>query len=311
MHNIEINIGNACNNKCRFCMIEYEDKRCFIAFNLIKKEVIKARRQAYDSIGFLGGEFTLHPDLLKIVKLCKILGYKTIHIISNGRRFADSELLSDLIKNGVNRFSVSVHSHDQKVDDYLTQSRGGFKQKLQGIKNLIKFRKTGKIRNSLSINIVINNLNYKEIVKTLNYFHGLGIEDFRLNFIWLHGRAQRYSELYLKFSDFVPYIKDIISAAKEHKYNFSFEGIPACIINSDEALNYLGELKDQATQVVAYNNPKQLRESFNWQSRKANEFKIKNDNCQLCHWNSICDGIWRDYITIYGWDEFQPKEKNN
>ncbi|MCX6743621.1 MAG: radical SAM protein, partial [Candidatus Parcubacteria bacterium] len=292
-----INIGNACNNECRFCMVDH-DSRGLIDYKTIESEIIRARKNGFESIGFLGGEFTLHPEVLKIIKLAKILNFKIIHIISNGRKYQDENFVKQLINNGVNRFSVSIHSHKPEVEDYLTQRPGGFEEKIQGLKNLIKLNQL------VSANLVINNLNYKEILETLKYFSELGIKDFRLNFIWLHGRAKDNNDLFLKYTDFLPWVEEIINLAKEKKFTIAFEGIPACLIKDKDKLNYIGELRDLNTEVVAFNNPNKARENFNWQERKTNEFKIKHEKCQECVCNNSCEGVWRDYINLFGWKEF-------
>jgi MoaA/NifB/PqqE/SkfB family radical SAM enzyme len=297
MKNIEINIGNTCNNECRFCMVDH-NSRGFTDFATIQKELIRARKNGFESIGFLGGEFTLHPDVLKIIKLAKILGFKIIHIISNGRKYQDENFVKQIIKNGVNRFSVSIHSYKPEVEDYLTQRPGGFEEKIQGLKNLIKLNQL------VSINLVINNLNYKEILESLKFFNEMGINDFRLNFIWLHGRAKDNKDLYLKYSDFLPLLDELIKLAKNNNFTIAFEGIPACLINDKNKLDYIGELRDLNTEVVAFNNPTKERENFNWQERKTNEFKVKHENCVLCKFNNFCEGVWSDYIDLYGWSEF-------
>ncbi|MFA5188680.1 MAG: radical SAM protein [Patescibacteria group bacterium] len=297
MRNIEINIGNSCNNECLFCMVDHSS-RGFVAYKTIEKEIIRAKQNGFESIGFLGGEFTLHPEVLKIVKLAKILGFKIIHIISNGRKYQDENFVKQLINNGVNRFSVSIHSHKMEVEDYLTQRPGGFAEKIQGLKNLVKMNQP------VSANLVINNLNYQDIAETLNFLNGLGIIDFRLNFIWLHGRALANQNLFLKFNDFLPLVDKIINLAKEKNLTIAFEGIPACLIKDNNKLDYIGELRDLKTEVVAFNNPQKERENFNWQERKTNEFKIKHEKCLECVYNNSCEGVWRDYINFFGWKEF-------
>jgi MoaA/NifB/PqqE/SkfB family radical SAM enzyme len=304
MRNIEINIGNACNNACQFCMVEDDDQRKFVDFNIIKKEILQAKKKGFESIGFLGGEFTLHPDIFKIIKICKVLGFKIIHVISNGRQYQDQQFLAKLIQAGTNRFSVSIHSHLAKIEDDLTQRQGGFKQKIAGLNNLVDFCRKGLIPNPIAINLVINAKNYISLVGSLKYFHKLGINDFRLNYVWLHGRAKKYPQLFLAYTKFLPVVDKIIGFAQQAGINVSFEGVPLCLIKNPTKLKYFGELKDLKTEVVAYNNSQGKRENFNWQERKQNEFKIKNKACQSCQWANICDGVWHDYIKIFGWQEF-------
>ena len=49
---IEINIGKACNNKCRFCMSARvgEDEKELTAFEIVKHEIHKYAHLGYTSI---------------------------------------------------------------------------------------------------------------------------------------------------------------------------------------------------------------------------------------------------------------------
>ena len=102
----------------------------------------------------------------------------------------------------------------------------------------------------------------------------------------------------------MPLLDEIIKLAKINNFTVAFEGIPACLIKDENKLDYIGELRDLNTEVVAFNNPQKERENFNWQERKANEFKIKHEKCTQCEFDKFCEGVWRDYIDIYGWEEF-------
>lgn len=299
---IEINIGDVCNNKCKFCMVEHDTRR-MVDFEKIKLDIILAKRQGFESIGFLGGEFTLHPEIFKILHLCRLLKFKIVHIISNGRKFKDKKFLAKLIESGANRFSVSIHSHKSNIEDDLTQVNGGFKEKIQGIRNLIFFYKKGLINYPVSINLVINNKNYLDLLKTLSYYHKLGIRDFRLNFMWIRGRAEEFKDLYLKYENFIPQIDKIIASANNQGFNVAFDGIPPCFMLKN-GLKYIGEYQDYNTDVIGYNNPTGARQRFNWQKLRKNSLKTKHLKCKDCEYNNRCEGVWKGYIKVFGWSEF-------
>ena len=96
----------------------------------------KYRAKEYNSVGFLGGEITIYPDVLELIEYTKDLGYQNIHIISNARRFSDEKFLKQLIDNGITRVSVSIHSHLEEIENVLN-NRNSFSEQLQGIKNLM------------------------------------------------------------------------------------------------------------------------------------------------------------------------------
>ena len=37
-----------------------------------------------------------------------------------------------------------------------------------------------------------------------------------------------------------------------------------------------------------------------------NEGKAKRPECATCAKNDVCEGPWKEYPALYGWDEFVP-----
>jgi len=42
---------------------------------------------------------------------------------------------------------------------------------------------------------------------------------------------------------------------------------------------------------------------------RKNQGKAKGPNCPKCKYYKICEGPWREYPQIFGWDEFKPVKK--
>jgi len=36
--------------------------------------------------------------------------------------------------------------------------------------------------------------------------------------------------------------------------------------------------------------------------------KVKDEGCARCRYDSVCDGVWRNYVRRHGWEEIQPVE---
>ena len=34
--------------------------------------------------------------------------------------------------------------------------------------------------------------------------------------------------------------------------------------------------------------------------------RIKGKNCKLCRYNSVCLGVWKKYVNLFGFEEFRP-----
>jgi radical SAM protein with 4Fe4S-binding SPASM domain len=39
---------------------------------------------------------------------------------------------------------------------------------------------------------------------------------------------------------------------------------------------------------------------------RKEEGKTKGSNCKKCRYFKCCEGPWREYPEIFGWDEFRP-----
>ena len=109
--NLDIEITNACNLRCPFCVREYmEDSIGFMSWgdyeNIIK--------QGFDN-GVMAaklnwrGEPTLHKDLPEMVKLAKLYAYTEISINTNGTLLT-KKLCEELVDAKLDRIIFSIES---------------------------------------------------------------------------------------------------------------------------------------------------------------------------------------------------------
>ncbi|NUJ97295.1 radical SAM protein [Candidatus Gracilibacteria bacterium] len=311
LKHIEINIGKACNNKCKFCMSSQAKKsdKIFVKKELLKKKVDFYEENGYKSIGFLGGDISIYPDLEEIILYCREKNFRSINIISNSMRFDDIGFLTKIVKAGSTRFNISIHSHINTIEDYLTSVPGGLKRKLKAIDNLNILIQNGLLNSPLSINMVINKINYETITESVLYFfYKKNIKDIRINFIWLSEDIEdNRDKLKISYTEFLPYLKKLIYISFKKDIRITFDAIPLCIffklgIQDMESIikKFVGEDKDYITSVDNINTS----DEFNWVERKKNELKTKLKVCESCKYNHSCQGVWKEYKEIYGDGEF-------
>ncbi|MDE2020175.1 MAG: radical SAM protein, partial [Patescibacteria group bacterium] len=126
-----IDVGLKCMHRCKFCYYSYLDGSDD-QFKGMRRADFRTKEHIFkliDSLvasGFLhaditGGEPTLHPDIVEIIKYASDRGLAT-RIITLGqylmRRMHKSEkvLLDELIDNGVTNFLMSMHQvHEEKM----------------------------------------------------------------------------------------------------------------------------------------------------------------------------------------------------
>jgi MoaA/NifB/PqqE/SkfB family radical SAM enzyme len=282
------------------------EERKFLPFPQIKKELKEFKKKGYNIVGFLGGELTVYPRIIELVKFATKLDYKRINLVSNGRRYSDINFLKHLIAAGNIRFYLSVHSHKEKIEDFLTSVKGGFKEKIKGLYNLVSLQKRGLIKEKIFINLVANKLNYKFFSQTMFfYFKNFGIKDFRFNFIRPEGRAfNNFKILVPTYSEVLPYLKESVLLSKKLNVNLSAEGIPFCILKGIKNFNnFIGEFKDGEGEIK---EGEDNRKQFKFAKLRKEKLRSKMKSCKNCIYDSLCEGPWKNYVKIYGFKEFKP-----
>ena len=318
MQHVEINIGKICNSRCLFCYdatVPPKYKK-WISKNEAEREIDYFFKKGFRSIDFVGGEPTIYPHIIELINQAKQLGYRRIAIATNGKRFSDFNFTKKIIEAGLNRVTVSFHSSEKEVEDYLTTIPGSFEQKIKGVQNLVYFKNKNLLNYGLSLNPLIHRKNYKKLEDLVIYFKKLGIDNFRFNFLRPEGKAYRNKEISVSFSEIKPYILRLINFNERiAKVWLNFGGIPFCmypriVIKTPYFFKkYVGEFYDLPTDVVTFfiRNSAKKRQTFNWQEKKKNFLKTKLECCKDCRFNGICEGIWKSYLETYGPEEFSKK----
>jgi sulfatase maturation enzyme AslB (radical SAM superfamily) len=96
------------------------------------------------------------------------------------------------------------------------------------------------LKSPISINIVVNKINYKSIIETvLFYFRVKQIKDIRINFIRLSDDVRKnWNKLKISYNEFLPYLKKLIYISLKYSFRLTFDTIPACIFHKIDNNNY-------------------------------------------------------------------------
>ncbi len=320
LKHIEINIWKACNSKCIFCMSRNVPNimKKLAEIGYVKTRIKYYAEKWYNSIWFLWWDISIHPNIVEIIKTSKKNWFDKINIITNSIRFSDYDFAKKVVEAGTSRINISIHSHIHKIEDELTSIKWWLKKKLKAIDNLNQLYQKWFLQSPLSINIVINNINFQTIVKTVVYYFKVkNIKDIRLNFISLdHTIKINEDKITLKYSDFLPYFKRIIYFSLKYNIRITFDSIPPCIFfiidkkNGEKLVKkFLWEQFDKIDQ-IEHVNVKDEKETFKWKDKKKNKLKTKRKQCHHCYYNNSCEWIRKDYERLYWLKEFIPISLN-
>ena len=176
----DIPIWYQCNNNCLMCSNPsyYIDNSVGYKYNFesIKERIdnfekggveFQSFNEAKDSFILTGGEPTINPDFFKIVNYINLRFHNSkISLLTNGRRFFYLEFVQKCSSLPWLYYQISLHGHDNKSHDLITQVPGSFEQTVSGIKNLLQ---NNVDPNKIAIRIVINKLNYNLLENILEF----------------------------------------------------------------------------------------------------------------------------------------------
>ncbi|MFH1723001.1 MAG: radical SAM protein [Elusimicrobiota bacterium] len=295
MRRLDLKIGFACNNRCDFCA--QGDKRRSVArltFRQIVGELKTAAQQGVRGVVFTGGEPTLHPHLLEAVAAAKTLGYRSIQVQTNGRRFAYLDFCRALKEAGANEFSPSLHGSTPAVHDGQTHSPGAWKQVVRGIENM---RRLGLF---VLTNSVVTRRNYKDLPELARLLVRLEVDQMQFAFVHIVGTAAvKAREVVPRKSDAMPYIKEGLRVGRAGGVRCYTEAIPYCLLAGFDDCAAERVIPDG---IIVDSN---IRVEH-WERYRTQEGKAKRRECGTCRYDAVCEGPWREYPEMYGWDEFAP-----
>jgi radical SAM protein with 4Fe4S-binding SPASM domain len=135
-YRMDLAITYRCNNNCSHCY----NARSRSYPELETQDWILILNQLWEigipHICFTGGEATLREDLPELIHHASELGQIT-GLLTNGRRLCDPEYVELLKEAGLDHVQITLESHLADVHDDMVQSRGAFRQTVQGIKNVL------------------------------------------------------------------------------------------------------------------------------------------------------------------------------
>lgn len=295
MQRVDIKIGFNCNNNCVFCVQGKKRERLkFKTKDEVEKSLKESCKQGKDEVVFTGGEPSLHPDFLDFIALAKKIGFKEIQIQTNGRMFAYNDFCLKTVQAGSTQFSPALHGSTAEIHDELTKVPGSFEQTVQAIKNF------KKLNQYILTNTVITGLNYKDLPNIAGLLVDLGVDQFQFAFVHILGTAAENKDwLVPRKSEVVPYIKQGLDIGVGAGKIVSTEAIPYCLMPGYE--DYISEDFIPETRIYDIDFVVEKYEDYRRSSGKA-----KRKECKNCKFYKKCEGPWKEYVEMFGWEEFKP-----
>ena len=224
-------VTGLCNNRCLMCCqppTKNDDIDFFFEKNL---ELIKTAPKNLPIIGISGGEPTLAGERFfeLISAIRQHLPDTTIHILSNGRIFANGNYAEKLKEIGGNNLllGIPVHSDSGLIHDKIADVKNAFNETIIGLYNLAAFGI------SIELRIVINKLNYKRLMQLSDFiFKNLSFVN-HVSFMAMEyiGFAVKNSkQIWIEPREYVTNLKEAVLNLNGWEIDVSIFNLPLCLL---------------------------------------------------------------------------------
>lgn len=298
MKTIYMAIWYRCNQACKGCPCSRNvDKGKNMTFENVKALTEKALQNADEpiSVTLSGGEPTLHPDFMKIMRYFRSKDVY-VTILTNAEKFFDTDFCDEFLSNISifrTRIVTTIHSSHAEIHEEQNQSKGSFIKSVSGLKYL--FNKGIGI----SIKHCITSVNYKDTLGFVKFvdkeFHpSVDIQLFGLDYCGL--TKEQADKLYCHYAVMQPEIESALDASIEmmgrNGRRTTVHNIPLCWV--DPYYWSLFELTSKKSNYEFYFDPASEKSDFGDDSGRYSK------ECENCYVNEICPGTYKSLFEYFG-----------
>lgn len=298
MKRLDLKLHFFCNNNCRFCVQAFKRNVYYKSKEKIFEELEDGRRDGAEEVVLTGGEPTLHKDIIEIVKYAKELGYKNIQLQTNARMLFNENFLKKLVEAGLTEVSPALHGHKKEIHDYLTRAPGSFEQTIKGILNAREYG----LR--IVTNSVITKPNFRYLENLANLLIRLDVYSYQLAFVHAAGNAwYLFEQIVPRISLVANYLHKGLELGEQVGIISMAEAMPLCYMQGYE--RFVSELYYIPQDTEVWDAAWKIE---NYKKARIEEGKAKAPWCKKCMYYYICEGTWKEYFAIYGFEELIPIE---
>jgi MoaA/NifB/PqqE/SkfB family radical SAM enzyme len=259
-----------------------------------------------NTVIFTGGEPTIRPDFLELVKYARDIKRHPIALQTNGTMFADKSFAKEAVKH-LDFILIAIHSSDPEIHDKIVGTQGMFDKTIKGFQNLLEYRQDCESQAEITTQTVISGWNAATLPDTYAFIQNIAPET-RMRMTYPHpmGNAYRYADVVVpRYSQIKEYLQQCL---KQYAPYLSTEAIPFCYLypyhkqckNSDvESL-----IKNKNTRPGL--DPASKRTGLLGNNGRITDYTVldllekqKTPECVKCEFNDQCVGVWKEYISLH------------
>lgn len=303
---IEIQLGHMCNNRCVFCVSGQETalgRARPLGMDPVIAELTSAHAAGIRKVTLLGGEPTLQPGFLDVVKRAVDLGFDEVVIFTNGVKTARDAFIAEVLALGRPQkgfvWRISIQGATREAHERTTQKDGSFDRILRSMEHL---RARGE---RVTINMCVVRSNYESVTSFPAIVERFGVEQLHLDMVRPRDAGARTDDelraMIPRYTDMVPALTAMVRGLPKG-FDVNVGNLPYCIApDLADVIHHDGE----RTLTVAVDGDAKLSRPWDKYLVKRRD-KIKPERCEACLFERSCSGIFEDYARFYGAEELVP-----
>lgn len=315
---VHVLTGAICNNNCIFCMEEDREGR-YTTNSATSDDTVKwilANARDLEEVCFTSGEPTTNPALPRWIKLARAHGVPVISVMTNGRALSYERYAKGLVAAGLNRVYISIHGHELRLHEGLTRTPGSFEQTVAGIEVVSTLKRYGV---AMHTSTVVTNRNLPHLGEIYRFLRARGVDQVVFNVMQANGRADTYFEhIFPRYAEIASTFAAFVAAqqAREPRPQAFLVDIPLCMTTSVPDFNrgyvesYVHFEPTGAAHALLPPELAAQRSSGGVVQIRRSDLddaaRHKREACNSCRYDSVCEGVWGNYLKRHGWDEFTP-----
>lgn len=302
---VEIQLGHMCNNRCVFCVSGQETelgRARPLAVEPILEQIRAARASGHAKITLLGGEPTLQPGFLSVVREAVALGFEEIVLFTNGAKTARASFIDEILATGGNfTWRISIQGATKESHERTTKKDGSFDRILRTMRTLHEKHER------LTVNMCVVRSNYESVDRFPELLLPLEAKQLHLDMVRpLDAGARTEEELrdmIPRYSELVPALERMI-AGFPADFDVNVGNLPYCIApHLSRWIHHDGE----RTLTIAVDGEKLSRPWDKYLVKRRDKFKP--ETCGACVFESRCSGVFEAYAKFHGTDELVPVDQ--
>jgi MoaA/NifB/PqqE/SkfB family radical SAM enzyme len=305
-----LNVNYVCNERCVFCAADVHvgnhnsRVRRAVTLDEVRSWMAKPGPRRHDRVSLAGGEPTLHPELLNVVRLLAKRRPEVV-LFTNGLRLADPGFARATAEAGVTCYQIAFFGASAAAHDGITGLPGSFEKTITALKTLAPLRRELGIQ--VVIRLLVSRQSYAENQNIVSVIaqRAPEVDGFSLNRLILSKSAEE-SEAAVSWKEARISINLAARRVLQLGYKLQLMTIPFCLFDSDNAEYLARELEMRKGRIARGEEPAYWSLRYLDPQHSGAEGKgcaarpALPDVCFRCTYLSSCSRVEPWYLRRFG-----------